>query len=181
MKIKKIVDICRQSGRVLLCEGKECQWLGDGAAAYPLYGLPRFDENTLYETYDITDKQAEKIFFTHADGLPSGIEFSDAANSEMLIEGSIFTFFYGGKKVRGYPTSQGIAFLDMKYLAPFADVDSSDIKLYERYNANKRLYFAIKIGLCLAGVIMPIDIVDEGLMRQLEKLYALCKIEYFNK
>ncbi len=181
MKIKKIIDIFKQTGRVILYEGQDCQWLGNGAAVYPLYGLPRFDNSTLCETYDITDKQAEKIVFTHADALPSGFEFTDTADSEVLMEEHVFTFIYGGRKVRGYPTSQGIAFLDMKYLTPFVDVDISNINLYERYNSAGCLYFAVKVGLLLQGVVMPIDIIDEGLMRELEKLYKLCKIEYFNK
>lgn len=31
MKIKKIIDLCKRAGVVLLCEAQEAQWISDGA------------------------------------------------------------------------------------------------------------------------------------------------------
>lgn len=43
MKIKKAVDICKRTGELTLCEGKDVQWITDGAAAYPMYAAPKFN------------------------------------------------------------------------------------------------------------------------------------------
>ena len=62
MKIKKIVDICRGSGRITLMNDEAGrQWLSDGVGCYPLLDAPLFDEESLYATFDITEKQQENI------------------------------------------------------------------------------------------------------------------------
>ena len=65
MKIRKIIDICKRSGHIFLFDTEREQWISDGCAVFPMFNLPRFDENSLYKTYDITDKQANKIIFRH--------------------------------------------------------------------------------------------------------------------
>lgn len=57
MKIKKIIDICKKNGNIIIFEGGKEQWISDGAAVFPMFNLPQFDEDSLCKTYDITDKQ----------------------------------------------------------------------------------------------------------------------------
>ena len=61
MKIKKLIDLCKKRGCFYLFEDERVQWLSDGVALYPLYNVPEFDEETLCRTFDITEKQQEKI------------------------------------------------------------------------------------------------------------------------
>lgn len=45
------------------------QWLGTGAALYPMQRMPRLDGNSIFTAFDITGNQADKIFFRR-DSLP---------------------------------------------------------------------------------------------------------------
>lgn len=65
MKIRKIIDICKKNGNIIIFESGKEQWISDGAAVFPMFNLPQFDEDSLCRTYDITDKQAAKIHFRH--------------------------------------------------------------------------------------------------------------------
>lgn len=82
MKIRKIIDICKRSGHIFLFDTEREQWISDGCAVFPMFNLPRFDENSLYKTYDITDKQANKIIFHHEAELPVSYNFNDVAPGE---------------------------------------------------------------------------------------------------
>ena len=122
MLIKKLIGICKKSGIIMLCEtdGKG-QWLGTGAAMYPLFDLPEFDRHTICRTYDISEKQAEKIIFRHEPELPESFCFSDIDESESLCDPIEMEITVKGQSVQPYMTSQGIAFIDRKYLQPLED------------------------------------------------------------
>lgn len=173
MLVKKLIGICKKSGTILLCEtdGGE-QWLGNGFALYPLFDLPRFDRHTICRTYDISEKQAEKIIFRHEPELPEGFCFSDIDESESLCDPMEVDISVKGLCVRPYMTSQGIAFIDRRYLQPLEDGDLSMLEIYERTNQAGQMYFAAKIGFMLVGVLTPADVVNERFVDLLHCLYV---------
>ena len=182
MKIKNIINVCKSTGMLVILEGERCQWIGDGAAFYPLHGLPEFDEETICGTFDISDAQAEKMLFKHYSELPKEISFQDFGhNKEIPVGEPLFTFIYGGKKVCAYETPAGVAFIDTKHFTPFADIDNRDLDLYARYSTEDKLYFVAKMGMMLVGVITPIEIIDEELVQRLEKFLYLFRIELLNR
>ncbi len=181
MIIKKIIDICKKHGGVYLYDTPEEQWISDGFALYPLFGLPKFDECTLCQTYDITDKQRDKIHFKHEASLPKCFSFKDVEASETVCDEGPMYLSSAGRGIVPYMTSQGIVFIDASYLAPLADTKEAMLQVYERYNAAGQMYFAIKSGFMLLALIMPYDCINEQFVKNLEVLHTQCSVALFNK
>lgn len=74
MVVKKIVQICKKTGVLNIYDDTErgIQWIGNGYSVYPLEQMPYFSPETICRAYDISEKQAEKIRFTHRKGLLEG-------------------------------------------------------------------------------------------------------------
>lgn len=177
MKIEKIINLCKRRGTLKIYEGEGAQWLSDGCALYPLFGLPYFDENSICAAYDITAAAAEKMNISSSLELPSIFDYSnDAENeAECLRSSAIF-----GALVP-ITTSHGIEFIQSKYLAPFADCDDNMLRIYERTNAAGMTYFAVKNGLMLVGFIMPYDCINEDFVKRLKDLAEQCEIALYHK
>lgn len=151
-----------------------------GGAAYPMINLPRFDMDSLCKTYDITDKQAKKMYLREKGELSETYCFLDSAPGETIAERGSMCILDGNKCLVPFQTSQGIVFIDAKYLQPFADIED-DIELYERQTESGATYFAVKLGLIIVGIIMPVDAVNDTFVERLRDLYASCDIALFNK
>lgn len=181
MIIKKIIDICKKHTVVYLYDTPKEQWISDGYAIYPLFGLPKFDECTLCQTYDITDKQRDKIHFKHETKLPPYLSFEDVEDNETPCNEGPMYLSSAGRGIVPYMTSQGIVFIDASYLAPLADTKEAMLQVYERYTAAGQMYFAVKSGFMLLALIMPYDCINEQFVNNLEVLYKQCSIALFNK
>ena len=177
MEIKKIINLCKKSGKLRIFENEGAQWISDGAAAYPLFGLPYFTEESICAAYDILGKKAEKMHITFDLKLPSYLDFSDYAEGETECK-------------RGSPlfgalipitTAHGIEFIQSKYLTPFTDSDDNMLFIYERTNAAGMTYFAIKDGFMLVGLVMPYDCINEEFVKRLKDLAEQCEISLENK
>lgn len=177
MEIKKIIKLCKDNDTIRIYENEGRQWISDGCALYPLYGLPLFDEANICAAYDISAKKAEKMHIAFDLSLPSGYDFSDDAEKEMQC-------------TRGEPlfgalvpitTSHGIEFIQNKYLSPFADSDDNMLYIYERATAAGSTYFAVKEGLMLVGIIMPYDCINESFVNRLRSIADQCEIALYNK
>lgn len=180
MKIKKIIDLCKRSKRLFLYDGGAEQWISDGCAMYPLFDLPQMDELTICRAYDIDDKQREKISFKYETSLPEFFDFSDDVDGEPSERGAL-SLFDGGRRIVPYTTSQGVVFIDERYLEPFYDGDTSLLELYERNRADGSIYFAVKKGFTLVGLVLPVDVINDQFVERLEKLFTNCKIALFNQ
>ena len=177
MVVKKIIQICKKSGFISLYDDgkRKSQWLGDVSSFYPLYRMPVFDEESLCAAYDITEKQAEKIRFSHTD-MPRGINFSDVDEGEHIIEPIDMALIYGGTQVQPYMTSQGIKFMDRRYMGPIEDEGDTHREVYERFTESGVMYFAVKIGLRLVAVIFPIPVVSKHFVDLLGEVYVRSKV-----
>ena len=71
-------------------------------------------------------------------------------------------------------TRDGLEFIDNNFLTPLADV-ADEIELFERRTADGGVYFAVKMGLMIVGVIMPLAIVEEKLVEGMETLAEKCR------
>lgn len=172
MLVKKLINLCKKSGIILLYETKSGeQWLGDDYAVYPLFDLPKFDRHTICRTYDISEKQAERIVFRHQPELPDTFCFADIESGETLCTPIEMEISVKGMCMKPYMTSQGIAFIDMKYLQPLADGNLSMFEIYERTNPQGQMYFAAKMGFMLVGILMPANVIDTKFVETLRDLY----------
>lgn len=181
MIFKKIIDLCKKRGIVRLYDGKDVQWISDGFAIYPMYNLPKFDENTLCKTYDITDKQQDKIHFFYDKSLPGNIEFSDVIDDETLCKKGPMVLSVAGGGAVPYMTSQGIKFINSKYLAPLSDTRDDMLEVYERLTKDGHTYFAVKSGLILMAIIMPYEVINQQFVDDLSTLATMCRVALDNK
>lgn len=88
MKIKNIAAICKKNKYAVIyeryTEGGVVQYIGDGAAAYPVTGLPALDKESLLTIFDVPEKQRED-WFVQVAGIPSEISFEDTDANEKPV------------------------------------------------------------------------------------------------
>lgn len=179
MKIKKAFDICKKAKTIILYRNRlgDVQMLSDGAAVYPLDNLPELDEEYICQIYDINDKQREKIRFMIDEPLPEGYMFDDVDPAETETQIMDFSIKMDGCGVL-LPifTESGIKFINTIYLTPFSDTDSGDIHITMRRTKSGLEYFALKVGMLLYAIILPVDIINKPFVDKLKKLYDYSKL-----
>lgn len=116
MKIKKAFDICKKN-KIISIFGNEKgeQWLSDGYAVYPIFGLPELNEDYICKLYDINDAQRDKIRFTISQTKPL-IDVEDCSADETPAEMWDISIIYDGKVMLPISTAEGLMFIDRVYL-----------------------------------------------------------------
>lgn len=181
MKIKKIIDLCKRAGVVLLCEAQEAQWISDGAAAYPLYNMPQLGQGSICAMYDIKSSKAEKMQWRFSDAPPgAGVyDIRDIIDNERECTVPSMAVRYGGGKVMiPMETATGVEWINAAYLAP---LDEDGLTIWERRTTDGRPYFAAKNGLELHAIILPLDVIDANMVEDLHRLAAMCKLTLVNR
>lgn len=179
MKIKKVVNLCKSSGYMYLYDG-EVQMLGDNNSLYFLDDCPEFSPATLCRAHDISDKQANKIVFRFESCPPSNISVADVVPEETRCEPISIGIAIRSKRYTAYRASQGIAFIDEKYLEPFFS-DSDNFDVYERISESGAIYFAVKIGMFLKAIVFPTaKIINKTFLAELDELHSLCEVSFDN-
>lgn len=177
MEIKRIISLCKKSGRLILFENDGEQWISDGAAIFPLKDMPRFDKETICRTYDISEKKAGQMDIRHEPKMPDGYNVWDNTPSETPCD-------YDERFLEALvpvKTSEGLLFIQKRYLSPFRDTPPDMLYLYERHRPGGGIYFAVKVGFELVGVVSPFDCVNEDFVGRIKNLYEQCEVALFNK
>lgn len=177
MKIKQVEQILKSDKTLIIYEGPNCQWLGCRGAIYPAYNLPRLDETSLFAMLDILADDRSKYYFKEY-GEPGSVSLDDVNIDEKPIERNMFQLYKNGCMLEPLKTSQGIVFINCKYLRPFAN-EVGGIELYERKTSSDTPYIAVKSGFMLAGIIFPHKAIDDIFIQQCEQLYQLSKDELY--
>lgn len=179
MKLKKVGAICNAAERYYLYDVRDedgetvRQWLGDGSAAYPLAGLPYMEMENVCTMYDLAEKKQDKCFMRH-DEAPKGMNWEDAAVGERQLEEPKLCVRYEGRDMLPLRTSEGITFIQEKYLAPLDNLEY--MQLFERRTEGGGVYIVAKIGLLVQAVIMPTNIVNDDFMDRLDDLADQCRV-----
>lgn len=179
MKLKKVGAICNAEGRYYLYDVRDKdgetvrQWLGDGSTAYPLAGLPYMEMGNVCAMYDLTEKKQDKCFMRH-DEAPKGMNWEDADFGERQLEEPKLCVRYEGRDMLPLRTSEGITFIQGKYLAPLDNLEY--MQLFERRTEGGGVYIVAKIGLLVQAVIMPTNIVNDDFMDRLDDLADQCRV-----
>lgn len=178
MKTNKLAQLCKKRKCIILyLAPDDIQWIGDGSAAYPAYGFPEMDEESLYTIFDIPEKDQKKIHYQNQ-AFPDGLSYKDIIDGENKLEalGHIDIAAYG-RTLRPLQTQMGLVFIDTKYLAPLADIEEA-IDLYERIDNDGGVYIAVKAGMTIRGIIMPYALINDEFVEELEELTRLCKVAW---
>lgn len=174
MKLKSVQSIITSSKRVVLYNGDFEQWIGDGCAAYPLYGLPQLREINLKAFLDVTDEQYEKFKSEEQD---ADFIFDDNSDNESELSAMNITLNYRGIEVIPLKGKQQF-FIKLKYLKPFKNTYL--LRYFVRRDRSGQVYIAVKEGFTLRAVIIPESLVDEELVDIMKSLYANC-VEELNR
>lgn len=184
MKIKNIAAICKKNKYAVIYErygesGGVIQYIGDGAAAYPVTGLPALDKESLLTIFDVPEKQRED-WFVQVAGIPSEISFEDMDANEKPVEREAISIAYSGKTLKPLQTRRGLVFIESRYLSPVSDI-LDVLELYERitpggtpYIPGGTPYIVAKAGFLLQAVIMPYDVISQQFVDNLKRLTEQC-------
>lgn len=155
MRIKAIASIVKDQKSVYLYDGEDgSQYIGSACAIYPVVGLPRMiDEPNVFTVLDIPQDKWSG-YSLYRNDLPYGICAADAIEDERPIEPMRFAIAYAGESLLPVVTQKGCCFLHEKHLKPIDDT-SGMMMLYERHFPSGEVYIAVKVGLMLAGIIVP--------------------------
>ena len=178
MKLKKVAALCSANKAFFLFDenregGEIRQWLGDGYSMYLLSGLPILDENNVCAMFDIPEKKRKKC---RSKRQPTSEVYSleDWEQGERVLNDEWPTVEYDGRVVKPLSTSDGMTFIQDKYLGPLEDI-ADYLRLFERVDADGNKYIVAKNGMEIAAIIMPFDIISTGFVEELENLAHKCR------
>lgn len=176
MKIKKLASICSAAKRASIFKVLDSgdglrQYITDGHAIYPIYGLPRLGKESLLTIFDIATEDWGKWCVTEIDQ-PSGIwvdDFPENGDDEAV------TCFYNPISVNGVEiqpvlTKIGVVFFQRKYLDPVKAAEGG-IQFYVRYNSEGEPYIVIKAGIFVQAIILEVKLKKE----EMEKIEAMLR------
>lgn len=177
MKIKNIAAICKKNKYAVIYErygenGGVIQYIGDGAAAYPVTGLPKLDKESLLTIFDVPEKQRED-WFVQVAGIPSKISFEDTDANEKPVEREAISIAYSGKTLKPLQTRRGLVFIESRYLSLVSDI-LDVLELYERITPRGTPYIVAKAGFLLQAVITPYDVISQQFVDNLKRLTEQC-------
>ena len=183
MKIKSLASICKRAKNIVLYYDRSGsgtqQYISDGFAVYPIFGLPELNEEYVLTIFDVPEKERDK-WIVRETIVPDGINLEDFDEGEKEVLQIPISISYGGVPLRPLKTKSGIVYIDSRYLSPLADV-LDVLQLYERRTAEGALYIAAKAGLLLQAVIMPHNTINERFVDNLSELAKLTAEAFHNQ
>lgn len=111
MKLKDISRLCAKSHEICICDMHGAQWLGDGHAMYPVFGVRNV---YLEERYNMRE----------------------ADDFEEALTGVVLRFLHGGQLDAWQTESGRIVLIDPIYTKPYFADDAAEPTLYLRRRDN---------------------------------------------
>ena len=159
------------------------QWLSNGAAMYNI-GNTEFDAVNIKPI--LPNAKGEWQVESNYTYTYSELEFEDIANYEepcdRLPETEIT--HQGETYIPFILPNREVMFINKKYLKPFVIETSGVSAFYVRTSQICGNYLAVKDGMILKGIILPVELVekdrDTHFYRNLESLYEMCSLKYYS-
>lgn len=164
MKVKKIGALCRASGACLLYDelgvnGEfKRQWISDGGALWPVFGLPSLREANLSTLFDFTPQQTEKIYIKETE-LPEHLYevIYNARDGEDELQESPIRITVDGRTLMALTVGGGVKWLKAEELKP---IWTAETRLVRRRTEKGDVIAALD-GLFLSGIIFPLLLPEE--------------------
>lgn len=160
MRVKKIAAQVKAAGRAELWsvtdgEGVVRQWISTGAAAYPVDGLPFLQVENLPTLLSLSEKELEKVRLE--DGTkPDCISLRDVSAGERYASTADVTLNVGPMELLPVEAQMKTYFIDMAPCSPIL-AEYPNAELWMRETAGGLKYFAVKNGMLLVGIVMPLE------------------------
>jgi hypothetical protein len=168
MKIGQVAKLCKAERCILLVNEvrnkKTVQWIGTPSALYPFYGLPIMDEKTVFAVFDIDHKKKEMFTYKEYTADEFRINISETDETEQEVKPENVTIYWKNVPLLPVNTSKGMYFIDRTYTAPLMGAPDV-LAIYERRHGDQ-IYFIIRMGLFVAGVVTPFAFVTDETVRQ---------------
>lgn len=157
MKLSKLLALLKASKYITKWEGSDTEWLSDGRAFFPVYGLPTLTEQALRTMLDVNEDKWTSYHYREEGELP----FSDLDNfqDDEELHVSKVTFTVWGVEFVALTKGLDIYLISMKELKP---LDSGGLGFYFRDG-----FVAVKEGMVLRAVLMPEIITDDMILAEL--------------
>lgn len=175
MKLKKLGEILKKSKRAVIFQkqtesGFVVQYLSDGSGIYPCFGLPRLTKEGLLTILDIEKSKWDGWHVSEKE-IPEDICLSDTDDVEWNAFPTFYNIDLGNRVVTPLETElNGIVFLDIKYLTPLQDTPG--LQFFIRKSRGGELYIAVKNGVLLVAVIMPVRVVCGAFLEKSREFMA---------
>ncbi len=170
MKLKTVLQLLKAKRRIILYDSNDCQWIGDGSAAFPLYGLPPMKTDNLRSLLDVSEKQFAQINVS-SENMPFSTE--DNVIDETMLTRCETTIGYRGYELIPLTSGTKIYYIQSGYIKPFGNND--DISFDLRIMKNGGECIAVKEGFFLRGVVAPDDVVTDEFISALNKIYSMSR------
>lgn len=170
MKLKTVLQLLKAKRRIILFESDDGQWIGDGSAAFPLYGLPPMKTDNLCSLLDVSEKQFAQIDVS-SEKMPFSTE--DNVIDEIMLTRCEMTIGYRGRDLIPLTSGTKIYFIQSGYIKPFGNNDDISFELRRSKNGGKCI--AVKEGFFLRGIIAPYDVVTDEFISALNKIYGMSR------
>jgi len=162
MKLGKVAQLCKgaQNITIVHTDGgeKACmQWVGTRYALYPFYNLPKMDEKTAFVVFDVDEKKRHDYSYHEIAAKDSPLCLDERDATEISIQPEQYSLCFQGGIYVPFVTSKGIRLISRAYLAPMMS-KLDEMMFYERKTTGGFVYIVAKLGLLLAGVIVPEDV-----------------------
>ncbi len=157
MKLSKLWALLKASKYITKWEGSDTEWLSDGRAFFPVYGLPTLTEQALRTMLDVDEDKWTSYHYREEGELP----FSDLDNfrDDEELRVSKVTFTVWGVEFVALTKGLDIYLVSMKELKPLG---SESLSFYLRDG-----FVAVKEGMVLRAVITPEIITEDIILAEL--------------
>lgn len=177
MKLSKVFSLIKKEKELLIQTGvNDSQWIGTTRAIYQISGLPTFTADNLFQLMGVAEDKKEK-FTLYENGFD--IALDDLLKTDEDAQQSRLHINYGLDEYIPVSTSQGLVFIDGKYLEPAYDMPQ--LRLYERSSRSGDLYIVVKSGMWIFAVIEPTRVLSPEIVAELDGTArcAKAKLKYY--
>lgn len=177
MKIKKLAALCKKRKRAIIYERRiddtdiVQQYVSDGCALYPIFGLPRLDKESLLTIFDVDQDEWEKRHVSVLDTPPEAL-YQDTWERESPVGRFYQPMIINGDLIKPVPICGDTVFFNDAYLDPIRD--GENLTYYGRiYNGD--WIIVVKSGLLLQAAIYPVEVVTDTWLEMMESMLAGCR------
>ena len=167
MKLNKIWSLLKQRRQVIIMQGDDSQWIGDGVAAYSITNSLDLTEGIIQTLLDVSDKawdnfnyEVKEPAFNTADIVGNEIELKEMPIRVWFKEAELTVLKGNGKAY----------FIQSKYTVPLRNTEY----LSFTYRPDDKIVVA-RDGMFIAGVICPVVLEDTDFANTIEELLRLVR------
>ena len=182
----KVLNLFKNGRYITILDNKKNgeQWISNGMALYNI-GNTEFDSiNILPVLPGRSESWQVESNYTYT---YSELDFEDTASSdedycdriaaiEIIYNEEIYIPFVS--------PNREVMFINKKFLKPFNYEKNGEIAFYARKSRIYGYYLAVKEGLILKGIVLPMKLVekdkDTHFFKNLETLYKVCSLKYYS-